>query len=93
MGCGVRGGTASTFVALLFSPVEALTQTGFAVAAGLLLDTFVVRTLVVSACASLFEDCGWWPPRNPTRAPSALQTSPHSRGRPVNRHPRERSHE
>lgn len=59
---------ASTFVALLFSPVEALAQTGFAVAAGLLLDTFVVRTLVVPACAALFEDRSWWPHRTPTAA-------------------------
>jgi RND superfamily putative drug exporter len=64
---------ASTFVALLFSPVEALAQTGFAVAAGLLIDTFIVRTLVVPACAALFEDRSWWPHRRPTRAPSALQ--------------------
>ncbi|MDI6912552.1 MMPL family transporter [Nocardioides sp.] len=57
---------ASTFVALLFSPVEALAQTGFAVAAGLLLDTFIVRTLVVPACAAQFEEHSWWPHRNPT---------------------------
>lgn len=67
---------ASTFVALIFSPVEALSQTGFAVAAGLLLDTFIVRTLVVPACAALFEDHSWWPHRNPTRAPSAPQPPP-----------------
>jgi RND superfamily putative drug exporter len=52
---------ASTFVALLFSPVIALAQTGFAVAAGLLLDTFVVRTLIVPACAALLEQRTWWP--------------------------------
>lgn len=52
---------ASTFVALLFSPVVALAQTGFAVAAGLLLDTFVVRTLVVPACAALLGELAWWP--------------------------------
>jgi RND superfamily putative drug exporter len=57
---------ASTFVALLFSPVVALTQTGFAVATGLLLDTFIVRTLVVPACAALFEEHSWWPHRNLT---------------------------
>ncbi|MCK5926872.1 MAG: MMPL family transporter [Nocardioides sp.] len=61
---------ASTFVALLFSPVEALAQTGFAVAAGLLLDTFVVRTLVVPACAALLEDRSWWPHRTWARAAS-----------------------
>jgi RND superfamily putative drug exporter len=52
---------ASTFVALLFSPVAALAQTGFAVAAGLLLDTFIVRTLLVPSCAALLENRSWWP--------------------------------
>lgn len=65
---------ASTFVALLFSPVEALAQTGFAVAAGLLLDTFVVRTLVIPACAALLEDRSWWPHRRPS-AGSAVRSA------------------
>jgi RND superfamily putative drug exporter len=52
---------AATFVALLTSPINALTQIGFAVAAGLLLDTFVVRSMVVPACAALLEDRNWWP--------------------------------
>lgn len=73
---------ASTFVALLFSPVEALAQTGFAVASGLLLDTFIVRTLVVPACAALFEDRSWWPRRNPARAPSAPQPATPAEARP-----------
>ena len=65
---------ASTFVALLFSPVEALAQTGFAVAAGLLLDTFIVRTLVVPACAALFEERSWWPHRQRGRSGSLATT-------------------
>lgn len=65
---------AATFVALLFSPVIALAQTGFAVAAGLLLDTFIVRTLVVPACAALFEEHSWWPHRKPT--PTASRPQP-----------------
>jgi RND superfamily putative drug exporter len=52
---------AATFVALLFSPLTNLAQIGFAVASGLLLDTFVVRSLVVPACAALLEDRNWWP--------------------------------
>ncbi|HJT95427.1 MAG TPA: MMPL family transporter, partial [Mycobacterium sp.] len=68
---------ASTFVALLFSPVEALAQTGFAVAAGLLLDTFIVRTLVVPACAALFEEHSWWPHWHPT--PAAFRPKPAAR--------------
>ncbi|HKY57909.1 MAG TPA: MMPL family transporter, partial [Aeromicrobium sp.] len=52
---------AATFVALLSSPVAALAQIGFAVAAGLMLDTLVVRSMVVPACAALLEDRNWWP--------------------------------
>jgi len=52
---------ASAFVALIGSSVHGLAQTGFAVAAGLLLDTFVVRTLVVPSCAALLGNHNWWP--------------------------------
>ncbi|MDO9495410.1 MAG: MMPL family transporter [Nocardioides sp.] len=70
---------ASTFVALLFSPVEALAQTGFAVAAGLLLDTFVVRTLVVPACAALFEEGSWWPHPGSAHASAAVEPAHYPR--------------
>ena len=56
---------ASAFVALIGSSVHGLAQTGFAVATGLLLDTFVVRTLVVPSCAALLENRNWWPTRPP----------------------------
>jgi len=52
---------ASSFVALIGSSVHGLAQTGFAIAAGLLLDTFIVRTLLVPACAALLEGRSWWP--------------------------------
>ncbi|GAC1520271.1 MAG: MMPL family transporter [Marmoricola sp.] len=54
---------ASSFVALIGSSVHGLAQTGFAVATGLLLDTFIVRTLLVPSCAALFESRSWWPTR------------------------------
>lgn len=57
---------ASAFIALVGSSVHGLAQTGFAVAAGLLLDTFVVRTLVVPSCAALLLTHNWWPTRPPT---------------------------
>jgi RND superfamily putative drug exporter len=63
---------ASAFVALIGSSVHGLAQTGFAVATGLLLDTFVVRTLVVPACAALLENHNWWP----TRPPASRVTEP-----------------
>lgn len=57
---------ASSFVALIGSSVHGLAQTGFAVATGLLLDTFIVRTLLVPSCAALFESRSWWPTRPAT---------------------------
>lgn len=59
---------ASSFVALIGSSVHGLAQTGFAVATGLLLDTFVVRTLLVPSCAALLEDRSWWPASRPAEA-------------------------
>jgi RND superfamily putative drug exporter len=52
---------AGTFLALLLLPLEQLFQLGFAVALGLLIDTFVVRTLLVPSVAFLLGDRSWWP--------------------------------
>ncbi|WP_425836217.1 MMPL family transporter [Streptomyces fractus] len=52
---------AGTFAALGTLPMVAFAEIGFAVAAGILLDTFVVRSILVT---SLFLDVGprmWWP--------------------------------
>ncbi|WP_246371238.1 MMPL family transporter [Nocardioides pelophilus] len=68
---------ASTCIALLTSPVITLAQTGFAVASGLLLDTFVVRSLIVPACAALLENHNWWPARQP-RLPKSPSENPAS---------------
>ncbi|MDW8809544.1 MMPL family transporter [Streptomyces scabiei] len=54
---------AGTFAALGTLPVVAFAEIGFAVALGVLLDTFVVRSVLVTA---LFLDVGpkvWWPHR------------------------------
>ncbi|WP_183092393.1 efflux RND transporter permease subunit [Nocardioides stalactiti] len=66
---------ASTFIAILTSPVITLAQTGFAVATGLLLDTFVVRSLIVPACAALLENHNWWP-ASATRRRGSTTTAP-----------------
>ncbi|MEO6604166.1 MAG: MMPL family transporter [Aeromicrobium sp.] len=65
---------ASAFVALIGSSVHGLAQTGFAVATGLLLDTFVVRTLVVPSCAALLENHNWWPTRPAAATPANRPT-------------------
>jgi len=46
-------------------PVIALTQIGFIVGIGVLLDTLLVRTLVVPALVLLLGDSFWWPARRP----------------------------
>jgi RND superfamily putative drug exporter len=54
---------AGTFVALATLPLVFVTELGFAVAFGVLLDTFVVRSVLVTA---LNLDVGrwiWWPSR------------------------------
>ncbi|MET9817003.1 MMPL family transporter [Streptomyces sp. NPDC006355] len=54
---------AGTFAALGTLPMVAFAEIGFAVALGVLLDTFVVRSILVT---SLFLDVGpkvWWPHR------------------------------
>jgi RND superfamily putative drug exporter len=52
---------AGTFVAMTTSPVLGLIETGTAVAAGLMLDTFVVRSVLVPSIAAMLGRANWWP--------------------------------
>lgn len=52
---------AGTFIAMTSSPVLGLVETGTGVAAGLLLDTFVVRSLLVPSIAAMLGRANWWP--------------------------------
>ncbi|TDC26761.1 MMPL family transporter [Streptomyces sp. 8K308] len=52
---------AATFAVLASLPVVNLVQIGFVVAVGVLLDTFLVRTYVVTAAAWLLGHRVWWP--------------------------------
>jgi RND superfamily putative drug exporter len=52
---------AGTFAALLFAPMKGLQQMGFATTVGILLDTFVVRSLLVPSIATLLGRHNWWP--------------------------------
>jgi putative drug exporter of the RND superfamily len=52
---------AGTFSVLMTLPVTFTFNLGFVVAAGILLDTFVVRTIMVPAAIELIGDKIWWP--------------------------------
>jgi RND superfamily putative drug exporter len=52
---------AGTFSVLMTVPVTFVFNIGFMVALGILLDTFVVRTIMVPAAIELLGDRIWWP--------------------------------
>ena len=54
---------AGTFAALMSSPLSDIAETGFAITCGLVLDTFVVRSFLVPAVATLLGRWNWWPRR------------------------------
>lgn len=59
---------AATFAVLTTQPIRELFQFGLAMAIGILLDTFVVRPLLVPAIVQLLDDKALWP-RKPQRLP------------------------
>ena len=52
---------AASMIGLQFSSITTLVQIGFIIAAGILLDTFLVRTITVPATAVLVGKANWWP--------------------------------
>ncbi|MGE2733518.1 RND family transporter [Mycolicibacterium vaccae] len=67
---------AASMFGLTFSSLNAAVQIGFIIGVGLLLDTFVVRTVTVPAMAVLVGNRSWWPgkvePVQPAPAAPAL---------------------
>jgi RND superfamily putative drug exporter len=66
---------AGTFATLTLLPLEELAQIGATVAVGVLLDTFVVRALLIPAIAYRLGDRAWWPAAPPQDVDPALRTS------------------
>jgi len=54
---------AGTFAALATLPLTQFTEMGFAIALGVLLDTLVVRSVLVTALNLDLGDRIWWPSR------------------------------
>ncbi|UQU66506.1 MMPL family transporter [Couchioplanes caeruleus] len=72
---------AGTFAALASLPLTAFAEIGFAVAFGVLLDTLVVRSVLVTALTLDLGRWMWWPSRL-TRIPDAPQAEPITPGAP-----------
>jgi RND superfamily putative drug exporter len=66
---------AATFATLLLLPVVATPHIGLVAAIGVLIDTFLVRTMVVPALAIDVGDRIWWPSRLAARQPAAASPS------------------
>lgn len=58
---------AASMFGLMVGSLALMVQTGFIAGCGLLLDTFVVRTLTVPAIATLLGEKSWWPMPPPSR--------------------------
>jgi putative drug exporter of the RND superfamily len=67
---------AGTFLALIVSPLTILAQVGATVAVGVLIDTFVVRSLLVPALTTLLGDAAWWPMGRAGRGPTGRPARP-----------------
>jgi len=61
---------AGTFAALLITPIPSVRQIGFGVGVGVLLDTFIVRTLLVPATVMLLGRYAFWPSTAPAADPA-----------------------
>ncbi len=84
-GCVLAG----TFAVLGVLPIVFILQIGLAVAIGVLLDTFVVRTLLVPALATDVGRKFWWPSRLASADDSAIDSIPPALGateEPVSTH-------
>ncbi len=65
---------AASMFGMVFSSISAAVQIGFIIGVGLLLDTFLVRTVTVPAIATLLGNKNWWPSKlNFTKKAAAQQ--------------------
>ena len=64
---------AASMIGLQFSSITTLVQIGFIIATGILLDTFLVRTVTVPATAVLVGKANWWPSKWQPPAPPKTQ--------------------
>ena len=58
---------AASFALLAIVPLRSFREFAFVMGVGVLVDTFLVRTLLVPALTSLFGERAWWPGRRVRR--------------------------
>ncbi|MFJ8075018.1 MMPL family transporter [Streptomyces sp. NPDC096176] len=76
---------AATFTVLMNLPLVPLFQMGFLVAVGVLLDTFLVRTYLVTSASLLLGRRVWWPGPLSRRAPAERLVARAREPQPVRR--------
>jgi RND superfamily putative drug exporter len=54
---------AASMLGLMFASISTMVQVGFVIGVGILLDTFLVRTITVPAMAVIVGRANWWPYR------------------------------
>jgi putative drug exporter of the RND superfamily len=74
---------AGTFAVLMTLPVTYTFDLGFMVALGILLDTFIVRTIMVPAAVELIGDRIWWPSTASRGGTLRERTEPDPRSEPA----------
>jgi putative drug exporter of the RND superfamily len=74
---------AGTFSVLMTLPVTYTFDLGFMVALGILLDTFIVRTIMVPAAVELIGDRIWWPSSAKVAAGLREETGEHAVAEPA----------
>jgi RND superfamily putative drug exporter len=67
---------AASMFGMVFSSISAAVQIGFIIGVGLLLDTFLVRTVTVPAIAALLGSANWWPSKLNFAKKAAAQQPP-----------------
>lgn len=71
---------AASMFGMTVASISTLVQIGFVIGAGILLDTFLVRTITVPAVATLLGQANWWPSQLAPRKPGGWR----SKGRSTN---------
>lgn len=67
---------AGTFAAMAIAPLRMLLQIGVTVALGVLIDTFIVRSMLVPAITAMFGKWAWWPFHRGGAKPVVVEEAP-----------------